>query len=288
MREPRGQYRVRYLAHPAWLCFLVLLFGFIAVGNAQTLQPVPKLTARVTDLTATLSADEREGLENKLATVERDKGAQIALLLVPTVQPESIEQYALRVAEAWRLGRQGVDDGVLLLIAKNDRKLRIEVGYGLEGALNDATAKRIVSEVISPHFRQNDFYGGIDAGVDAIIRIVGGETLPAPKNQHNGNGDNLDRLLFLGFVLVFVVGGVLRAIFGRLAAAGIVATLAGLAASLIFSSLLFAVVAALIAFCASLFAGATRGVGSPGSGGGFGGFSGGGGGFGGGGASGDW
>jgi uncharacterized protein len=294
MAVPRGQ----RVAHPTCLLLLiVLLLGFIGVASAQTLQPVPKLSAHVTDLTATLSADERGRLEAKLATVERERGAQIALLLVPTVQPEAIEQYALRVAEAWRLGRKGVDDGVLLLVAKEDRKLRIEVAYGLEGALNDATAKRIVSEIIAPRFKQGEFYGGIDAGLDAMIRVVGGEALPPPKSGQHGkrSGNNFDTLIFFGFVLVFVVGGVLRAIFGRFLAAGIIAVFAAVAASLIFSSLLFAIVIALVAFIASLFAGATGG-GWPmgggswggGGGGGGGGFSGGGGSFGGGGASGGW
>lgn len=292
--EARGQ----GVAH--FMCLrllIVLLLGFVGVAGAQTLQPVPKLTAHVTDLTATLSTDERGRLEAKLATVEREKGAQIALLLVPTVQPEAIEQYALRVAEAWRLGRKGVDDGVLLLVAKEDRKLRIEVGYGLEGALNDAAAKRIVSEIIAPRFKQGEFYGGIDAGLDAIIRVVGGEALPPPKSESHGKrsneGNSFETLIFFGFVLVFVVGGVLRAIFGRFLAAGIIAVLAAVVASLIFSSLLFAIVIALVAFIASLFAGATgggwpMGGGSWGGRGGGGGFSGGGGSFGGGGASGGW
>ena len=138
------------------------------------------------------------------------------MLIVPTTQPETVEQYAVRVEETWKLGRKGIDDGVLLVVAKNDRKLRIEVGYGLEGALNDATAKRIIAEEITPRFKQGDFYGGISAGVERIIKVIDGEPLPPPKSrQQSGGGFDFNSLLFIGFILVFVVGGVLRAMFGR-------------------------------------------------------------------------
>ncbi|MBI4985684.1 MAG: TPM domain-containing protein [Rhodocyclales bacterium] len=287
------------------LRLLLALFQTVALlcgaglAAAQDLQPLPALTARVTDLTATLSADERSRLDTKLAAFERGKGVQIAVLLVPTVQPETIEQYALRVAEAWRLGRKGVDDGALLLAAKQDRKLRIEVGYGLEGALTDAASKRIVSEAIAPRFKQGDFYGGLDAGVDAMMRVIDREPLPPPRQARAAApaalGDTIDTLLPVFLVLVFVVGGILRAIFGRFLGAGIIGAVAGGIAWLLVSSLLIGGVVALIAFVVSLFAGLSgRGWSSGGgwpSGGsswGGGGFSGGGGGFGGGGASGDW
>lgn len=286
------------------------LFFLLACGllGAQELQPVPRLTARVTDASGTLAADQRSRLEAKLAAFERDKGSQIAVLIVASVKPETIEQYALRVVEAWRLGRRGVDDGALLLIAKEDRKLRIEVGYGLEGALNDATAKRIVSETISPRFKQGDFYGGIDAGVDAMIKVIAGEPLPAPTPAAADYGtgvsseDSMAMLMFVGVVLVFVVGRFLRAIFGRFFAAGIVGTVAGVIASVLISSVIVGVMAGVVAFVVSLLAGQGRGRrggggwspgsgiswGGGGGGGGSGGFSGGGGSFGGGGASGDW
>lgn len=276
--------------------FLLCLTTAAGSVGAQTLPAVPPLSARVIDQTATLSAEQRDALEARLAAFEAHKGAQIAILLVPTVQPETIEQYALRVAEAWRLGRQGVDDGALLLIARQDRKLRIEVGYGLEGVLNDATAKRIISETITPRFKQGDFYGGIDAGLDAMLKVVDGEALPPPKGSAEtkpaGLEDNLEALLAIGFILVFVVGGVLRAIFGRLLGAGIVGVAAGAIAALIVSSLAVSGLVGVVAFIASLFAGRS-GIGGWSSGGGgwrggSGGFSGGGGGFGGGGASGDW
>lgn len=276
------------------------LAGWAALAGAQDLQPVPALTARVTDLTATLSSEQRSQLETKLAAFEREKGVQIAVLLVPTTQPEAIEQYAIRVAEQWKLGRKGVDDGALLLIAKQDRKLRIEVGYGLEGALNDATAKRIVAETITPQFRERRFYEGIDAGVERIFAVVGGEPLPPAKGAaggttgQGGDGFDIEDILVVGLVLVTVVAGILRAIFGRFLGAAAVGGLAGFIVMAIASSLLIAVIAGVVVFVLALLSGG-RGFGgfSSGSwggsgGGGFGGFSGGGGGFGGGGASGDW
>ena len=281
----------------AWLFGLLLLFGAgLAAGDEP--QAIPGLAAPVTDLTGTLAADQKGKLEAKLAAFERNKGSQIAVLIVPTVKPESIEQYALRAVESWKLGRRGVDDGALLLVAKEDRKLRIEVGYGLEGALNDATAKRIISETISPRFKQGDFSGGIDAGIDAMIRVIGGEPLPPPgvaPSRRADSDDNFETLLFVGFVLVFVVGGVLRAIFGRLLAAGMVGVAAGMIASMLISSVLVAALLGFVACVISLFLGmlggagwSSGGVSWGGGGGSKSGFSGGGGSFGGGGASGDW
>ena len=280
-----------------WLAGLFLLFVAVLAG-AQALLPIPPLAARVTDLTATLSADQRARLEEKIAAFERQKGSQIAVLIVPSVLPETVTEYALRVVESWKLGRKGVDDGALLLIAKDDRKLRIEVGYGLEGALNDATAKRIISETISPRFKQGDFYGGIDAGLDVMIKVAGGETLPVPKqaSKASGTGFDFETLMFFGFILIFVVGGILRSIFGRFLAAGVIGGVAGIVASLILSSVLVAIVVGVVAFIVSLFAGMSGGGGggfssggsSWGGGSGGGGFSGGGGSFGGGGASGGW
>ena len=264
------------------------------LAGAQALQPVPALSARVVDQTATLSADQRQRLASKLAAFEAGKGAQIAVLIVASVAPETIEQYALRVVESWQLGRKSVDDGALLLVAKQDRKLRIEVGYGLEGALNDATAKRIISETIAPRFKDGDFYGGINDGVDTLIKVVSGEPLPPPAARSSDAGVDLETLVFVGFILVFVVGGILRAMLGRLLAAGVIGTVAAIIASLLVSSLLLGVLAGIVAFVVSLFAGASGVSGLGGMGGGWssggrgGGFSGGGGSFGGGGASGGW
>lgn len=282
-------------------CLALILAVWAALAGAQALPPVPALSARVTDLAAILDAGQRDRLEDRLAAFEREKGVQIAVLLVPTTQPESIEQYALRVAEQWRLGRQGVDDGVLLLVARDDRKLRIEVGYGLEGALNDATAKRIVAETIAPHFRERDFYAGIAAGVEGIVAAIGGEPLPPPREterQAGGGGSDFEDIFVLGLVLLTFVAGILRAIFGRFLGALIVGGIAGFIVMLVAASLVVAVLAGVVAFFLALLGGGGSGRGGWGGPGGFsrggsggrglGGFSGGGGRFGGGGASGGW
>lgn len=273
--------------------------------QAQVL--VPPLGARVTDLTGTLSGDAVSRIEAQLKDLEARKGAQIAVLIVPTTQPEDIEQFGIRVAESWKLGRKGVDDGAILIVAKDDRRVRIEVGYGLEGALPDITAKRIISEIITPHFRQGDFDGGIEAGVDQMIRVVNGEPLPEPDKRWE-NQKGLSNLLPLLLVVVFVASGILRAILGR--GLGSVATggLAGFIAWVLSHWLPIGLGAGILAFLFSLALGSSRGWsnrGGWGSGGwgglggglgggwgggglGGGGFSGGGGGFGGGGASGGW
>ncbi len=156
-----------------WLLVLAALIG--AAASAQ--QTVPALKARVTDLTGTLTAAQQATLEEKLSSFEARKGAQLAVLIVPTTEPEDIEQYSIRVVDQWKLGREASDDGALLLVAKNDRRMRIEVGQGLEGALNDATSRRIIADTITPLFRQGDFFGGINAGLDRMIRVIEGEAL---------------------------------------------------------------------------------------------------------------
>ena len=283
-------------ALPRALLAAVLLFGLqYAVAEI----PVPPLTARVTDLTGTLSADQRAALEQKLAAFEAKKGSQVAVLMVPTTQPEAIEQYSIRVVEQWKLGRKGVDDGVLLLVAKNDRKLRIEVGRGLEGTIPDAIAKRIVSDVITPRFKEGDFYEGITAGVDRIFRVIEGEPLPPPTKTRQQSGINfagLENLLIIGFVLVFAIGSVLRAMFGRFFGAGIIGVVTGVIAWTMIGAFAIAIIVAILAFILSLFGGTHMGrggyYGGGSSGGGWssggGGFSGGGGGFSGGGAGGSW
>jgi uncharacterized protein len=287
--------------HFCWLlAALLVVFACSAVADVA----VPPLRSRVTDLTNTLDAGQRAALEAKLAAFEKKKGSQIAVLIVPTTQPETIEQYGIRVGDAWKIGRKGVDDGVILIVAKNDRRLRLEVGYGLEGALPDAIAKRIVSDVITPYFRQGDFAGGINAGVDATIKVIDGEPLPAPAAQRasgsrGSQGFDFESLLIIGFIGVFVVGGILRAIFGRFAGSGVVAAVLGFIAWMLAGSLVVAVIVAIVAFILGLFAGAGSGGGGAGRGGGWssggggfssggGGFSGGGGSFGGGGSSGSW
>lgn len=262
---------------------------------------VPTLTARVTDLTGTLSGEAVTRIESKLATLQANKGSQIAVLILPTTQPEEIEQFGIRVMDAWKVGRKGVDDGAILIVAKNDRRVRIEVGYGLEGALPDATANRIIEETIAPHFKLGDFDGGIEAGVDQMIAVVNGEPLPQPdkKWEHRGGLGNLLPLLL---VVVFVASGVLRALFGRLFGSVATGGLGGGLAWLFSHFLPIGLGAGVIAFLFAMLAGsgsrgwtAGGGWGGGGLGGGFGGggfggggFSGGGGGGGGGGASGSW
>ncbi len=267
-----------------------LLLALLLAGIAHAEVAVPPLTARVTDLAATLDAQQIQTLDTKLATFETQKGAQLAVLIVPTTQPETIEQFGIRVVEAWKLGRKNVDDGALLLIAKDDRTLRIEVGYGLEGALNDATAHRIIDEVIVPHFRNGEFYRGIDAGVSAMMQVVSGEPLPEPEQASAAGKQDYESLMFMGFVIAVALGGMLRALLGRFPAALLVGGVLGGLAWLVISSGLIALFAGLAAFVFVLLGGFRGGYLGMGGGGGFGGggFGGGGGGFGGGGASGRW
>lgn len=261
---------------------------------------VPPLKSRVTDLTATLKEGERAALEAKLADFEQKKGSQIAILVVPTTQPETVEQYAIRVFDQWKLGRSRVDDGVLLLVAKDDRRLRIEVGRGLEGAIPDAFAKRIIEEAITPRFRQGDFYGGISAGVDRIVKLAEGEPMPAPQARSPApHGGLSPEVLFIGFMVVTVLANLLRSLMGRGAGSGVVGVAVGTIVYFFSGLLAVAVIVGIIVFIFSLFGGTGtghRGSWSSGSGwssgGGSwssgGGFSGGGGSSSGGGASGSW
>jgi uncharacterized protein len=291
----------------ASLVALLLCWAFAAWAQVA----VPPLTGRVVDLTGTLSSDEIASLTKKLGNFEIIKGSQIAVLIVPTTAPEDIEQYSIRVAEAWKIGRKKVDDGAILLVAKDDRKLRIEVGYGLEGALTDLTTKRIIDQIITPKFRSGDFAGGISDGVDAIIKVVNGEPLPAPtpraQAQRGGTGDFGELLNPFIIVAAFVGGAILRGIFGRLLGSVATGGLIGVLAWFIVGSLALAVIAGVIALVFTMLSdslgspgvGRTGGWSGGGYGGGFGGggggsssdsggFSGGGGNFGGGGASGSW
>lgn len=278
----------------AWLTSLIVALWLLCAPSAAAEVAVPPLTARVTDLTGTLQPDQQAALEQTLQAFENRKGSQIAVLIVPTTQPETIEQYAIRVAEAWKLGRKGVDDGVLLLVARNDRKLRIEVGYGLEGAIPDAVAKRIVSEIISPRFKQGDFSGGIRAGVERIIKVIEGEPLPEKKQSKAGSKMNKpDDWLGLVFVFSFIVGAVLSLLLGRLIGGLVGGSMAAIVAWLLFASLMVALGAGLFVLVITLVGRHGGGGGWSSGGGGWsggsgGGFSGGGGDFGGGGASGDW
>jgi uncharacterized protein len=289
---------------------VLLCWAFAAMAQVAFAQvAVPPLTGRVVDQTGTLTSEAAARLDQKLRDFEARKGSQIAVLIVPTTQPEAIEQYSIRVAEQWKIGRKKVDDGAILLIAKNDRKLRIEVGYGLEGALTDVTAKRIIDEVITPKFKSGDFSGGIEDGVDRMIGVIDGEPLPKPKPQHEWQDQGFDPgLLFNPFIIIgaIVISGFMRGIFGRLLGSLATGGIVGLIAWLLIASWIAAGIAGVISFFFTLLSssvtagnsgrgGWSGGGWSSGGGGGSwssssdsGGFSGGGGDFGGGGASGNW
>src|SRR5437868_6264146 len=210
---------------------LIFLLAALLAAFLAAAADIPPLKARVTDLTGTLSAEQRSALEQTLAEFERRKGAQLAVLMVATTQPEAIEQYAVRVEEAWKLGRKGVDDSILLVIAKNDRKLKIETGYGLEGVVPDAVAKRVIEDDIVPRFKAGDFYGGIRAGMDRLMRLVEGETLPPPAVRTHPNAEGLSLQWLMPLVFFALIGGtILRAIFGRFVGSGVAGGVVGFAA----------------------------------------------------------
>ena len=292
-------------------CLLALLvcWAFAAAADVA----VPPLTGRVVDQTGTLSSGDIAALTQTLRDFEARKGSQVAVLIVPTTAPETIEQYSIRVAEAWKVGRKKIDDGAILVVAKDDRKLRIEVGYGLEGSLNDVTSKRIIDEIITPKFRSGDFAGGISAGIDRIIRVIDGEALPTPAARQKPSSvslENFDPLNPFLIIPVLLFGGLMRSALGRLIGSVATGGLVTLLAWYFVGSLLAALLAGVIASIFVMFSdsitspmpgGRGRGGGwvAGGSGGGSwsgggssgsdsGGFSGGGGSFGGGGASGSW
>lgn len=297
------------------LAFVLALLAGVPAW-AQGVLPVPELTARVVDQTNTLDAIQRKGLEDKLAAFEKEKGSQIVVLMVPTTQPEDIASYANRIANAWKIGRKEVGDGILVIVAKDDRRVRIEVAKTLEGAVPDLAAKQVIDDAITPRFRTGDFAGGLQAGVDQLMARVRGEALPAPQQRQQApqrgvaGFDWFDLAIFL-FFAVPIAGAVARGIFGRKLGSLVTGGGFGLVAMLITSSIVVAVIAGVVALFFSLlsggFGGGSRrggwgggpvilpggwGGGSGGGGGGWGGgggfSSGGGGDFGGGGASGDW
>ncbi|WP_394751737.1 TPM domain-containing protein [Crenothrix sp.] len=272
----------------------LLLLLFISTVWAEI--AVPKLSQRVTDLTGTLSTAQIAGLDEKLAALETQKGSQIAVLIIPTTQPQDIAEYGIQVADLWRIGRKNIDDGLILIVAKDDRKLRIEVGRGLEGVIPDVIAKRIISDVITPYFKAGDFVGGIDAGVSQLIKLIEGEELPAPKAQANGQQGGEGGYLFILIAGLFA-GSVLSAIFGRVMGG----TIAGLGSAALVALLFgLGIAAVIVGIMVFFMIGVGRNGGGWSNGGGFGGgggwgggssggsWGGGGGGFGGGGASGSW
>jgi uncharacterized protein len=309
MRAIAGQARPEVFT---WLLAL-LLFAFGA-AHAQNVQPVPPLTAHVIDQTGTLDPIQLKGLEDKLLAFEQASGTQIAILMVATTLPEDDASFANRVGNAWKIGRKGIGDGLLIVVAKNDRKIRIEVAKTLEGAIPDLAAKRIIDEAITPNFRKGDFAAGLYAGVDRLIARIKGEALPAPAQRSaSGEGfDWMDLAIFL-FIAVPIAGAILRTIFGRKLGSLVTGGGVGAVAWLLSSSMVVAGIVAFVALVISLlsqwspaistrrgrssgpwigggYGGGSWGAGgsSSGSGGGGWGGSGGGGDFGGGGASGDW
>jgi uncharacterized protein len=285
---------------------LLAFAAFVLPALAAAELPIPPLKARVTDLTGTLTREQQTALERQLAAFEAKKGAQVAVLMVKSTAPETVEQYAVRVEETWQLGRKGIDDGVLLLVAKDDRRLWIEVGYGLEGALPDAIAKRIIDEDIVPRFKQGDFDGGVRAGVDRILRVIEGEALPAPPSRSTAPPALFEHIEWIipALIILMVAQKILNAVFGRFLGSGLTGGVAGVLAWIVVGSLIVGLIIGVVAFFFGLFGGALptgrRGWGGPSgggwssggwSGGGFsggGGFGGGGGRSGGGGAGGSW
>ncbi|MET4580069.1 TPM domain-containing protein [Ottowia thiooxydans] len=301
------------------LLALVFVLGMGGIANAQPLQAVPALTARVVDTSGTLDDAQKAGLEAKLKSLEDEKGSQVVVLLVPTTAPEDIAAYAQRVGDTWKIGRKDVGDGLILLVAVKDRRVRIEVAKTLEGAVPDIAASHIINEAITPFFRQGDYAGGVNAGVDQLSARIRGEALPpvvingTPSSQGIGGGFSwVEGAIFL-FVAFPIISAFARGIFGRKLGALVTGAGVGGVAFVITASLVIGIgagVAALVfAFFASALSGLPRsggrsgggpiflppsggwggGRGGGGFGGGGGGFSSGGGGnFGGGGASGSW
>src|SRR3989442_2315150 len=272
-----------------WLGLFAAGVLLACLVSARAEVVVPPLKAHVTDLTGTLSASQLRDLDSRLSDFERGKGSQVAVLMLPSTQPETIEEYSIRVADAWKIGRARVDDGVILVVAKDDRKLRVEVGRGLEGTIPDAVAKRVVSDVIAPHFRSGDFYGGVAAGTDALMKLIEGEGLPAPRSGVMIDGVHrlIDfQTIFLLFFALVLTGAIFGRLFGRVIGAGISGGIVGAIVWLAAGVLAFAVIGGLIGFVIALVngMGSRRGGWSSGGwsgGGGFGGggFGGGGGGF---------
>jgi uncharacterized protein len=276
--------------------FQLILVSLLLLCSVSTRAevPVPPLTAQVVDTTNSLNSSQKAALIEKLRAFEGRKGSQIAVLLVPTTQPEAIEQYGLRVAEQWKIGRGKIDDGAILLLALQDRTVRIEVGYGLEGALTDITSKRIIEDFIIPQLRQGDIAGGINTGVDRMIAVIDGEPLPPPAVRKNQTSErSLGEIAPLLFMLALFIGAGLRRAIGKLPAAGLTGVVVFLVAWVMAGTAVIAILAAIAAMFLTLSGVRMGGLGGFGGrgggfGGGGGGFSGGGGGFGGGGASGRW
>ena len=235
------------------LLALLVCWAFAALADVA----VPPLSGRVVDQTGTLSASDAAALTQRLKDLETRKGSQVAVLIVPTTQPETIEQFSIRVAEAWKIGRKKIDDGALLVVAKDDHKLRIEVGYGLEGALTDVTSRRVIDEIIVPRFKTGDFTGGISAGVDRIIRIIDGEPLPTPKPEvwHGADPDMFFNIVFSPFGLIgyAAIAAIFRGLLGRLLGSGVTAGVVGAIVWFILGSIAISAIFGIAAFFLTMF-----------------------------------
>ncbi len=280
------------------LCLALLALVSHAFAQDGGVLPVPALTGHVIDQTNTLGGPQRQALGDKLAAFERERGTQLVVLMVPTTQPEDIAAYAQRVGDTWKIGRREVGDGLLLVVALNDRKVRIEVAKALEGAVPDLAASRIIEGAIVPAFKRGEVYAGLDAGVDQLMARVRGENLPLPEpgGQRSPPGAQLEDLVVFGLIGVPIVAAVLGAVFGRKLGALFTGGLGGGIVWLLTTSLMLGGVAAVVVAVFALAmgnGGGRRGGWGGGPGGGWGGggggwSSGGGGDFGGGGASGRW
>jgi uncharacterized protein len=275
-----------------------------AAAAEGDLQKIPKLEKRVTDLAAALSESDEARISERIRAFEQKKGGQIAVLIVDTTSPEAIFDYTLRVAESWKLGRKGVDDGVLFVVAKTDRKIQILTGPGVQGVLTDAATKRIISEVVAPRFREGKYAEGIFNGVDKIAAVIDGEALPPPpKKKQASQSIDSGGFVVLGIFAAIFVAPVLRSLLGRFLGATATGGVTGAAAWFLLGGMAFPIFIGVIVFVIALFAGLLNfsggrgggwggGMGGGGFSGGGGGssdsFSGGGGSFDGGGASGDW
>jgi uncharacterized protein len=288
------------IRHLSWVC---LLWIACAGAWAQSLAAIPALDSPVVDTTGTLTATQKQTLVDQALALQQRKGSQLQILMVPTTEPETIEQYTTRAFDQYRLGRAHVDDGVLVVVAKDDHHARIEPGYGLEGAIPDAIANRVIDEFLLPKFRANDFAGGLNDATAALVKLIDGEALPPPETPARRQRDNGGDWMF-ALLAAFIVAQVVRGIFGRapsllrgVVGAGVAGGVAFLLSSLLLVGGLGAVIGFFLGLARPSAGGFARGAGLGGfggggfGGGGFGGgggWSGGGGMSGGGGASGSW
>ena len=309
--------QVRLISLNSWLCRLMLamllpLLGISAAMAQAPVAPVPELTGRVIDQSGTLSSSDVQSLTAQLKKLEDETGAQVVVLMVPTTAPEDIASYAWRVASSWKLGRKEIGDGTLIVVAKNDRRMRIEVARKLEGAIPDIMAARIIDGAMKPRFRADDYAGGLSAAIDQMGLLIHGEKLPAPIQTPQRTSpswtEHLDFLLPLLLFGIPVGMAMARAIFGRFIGSLVVAGVVGFGVYVFTASLIAAGIAAVVGLLFTLLSNISGGGGGGGpyisTGGGGGGWSSGGGGsdfgggggfssggggsFGGGGASGDW